>query len=211
MRPTPLYLLLNLSRKYHEIDRNQSRCSRSPAGHLRCRPGSKHGLLRSAAGSYPADKAPWLSMAQMKFDRASYGEAILHAQEALQRDPGASGNSSITAVNTQTPKVIGLDHRISSAPLEIDSARRRFCSIRPPRIKPSNTGDSGSTIQSATSRASTPTGNPDSGSPADESAITPNCARRALTRRARARSGVTSAAVRPGVSSVSRSSRAQTS
>lgn len=30
------------------------------------------------------------------------------------------------AVSTQTPKVIGLDHRISSAPLEIDSARRRF-------------------------------------------------------------------------------------
>jgi tetratricopeptide (TPR) repeat protein len=57
------------------------------------------GLLRSAAGSYPADKAPWLSMAQMKFDRASYGEAILHAQEALQRDPGDQVGNSIIAVS----------------------------------------------------------------------------------------------------------------
>jgi tetratricopeptide (TPR) repeat protein len=56
-------------------------------------------LLRSAAGSYPADKAPWLSMAQMKFDRASYGEAILHAQEALQRDPSDQVGNSIIAVS----------------------------------------------------------------------------------------------------------------
>ena len=56
-------------------------------------------LLRSAAGSYPAEKAPWLSMAQMKFDRASYGEAILHAQEALQRDPADQVGNSIIAVS----------------------------------------------------------------------------------------------------------------
>ncbi|KQW87456.1 hypothetical protein ASC94_29225 [Massilia sp. Root418] len=57
------------------------------------------GLLRAAAGSYPAEKAPWLSMAQMKFDRASYGEAILHAQEALQRDPTDQVGNSIIAVS----------------------------------------------------------------------------------------------------------------
>ncbi|WP_307188282.1 hypothetical protein [Massilia sp. Root351] len=56
-------------------------------------------LLRSAAGSYPAEKGPWLSMAQMKFDRASYGEAILDAQEALQRDPGDQLGNSIIAVS----------------------------------------------------------------------------------------------------------------
>jgi tetratricopeptide (TPR) repeat protein len=56
-------------------------------------------LLRSAASSYPAEKGPWLSMAQMKFDRASYGEAILHAQEALQRDPGDQVGNSIIAVS----------------------------------------------------------------------------------------------------------------
>ncbi|MNL83874.1 hypothetical protein D3C87_2116460 [compost metagenome] len=54
-----------------------------------------------------------------------------------------SGISSMIAVRTQQPKVIGLDQRISSAPLEIDRARRRFCSIKPPRMKPSNSGDSG--------------------------------------------------------------------
>lgn len=56
-------------------------------------------LLRSTASSYPADKAPWLSMAQIKFDRASYGEAIVHAQEALQRDPADQVGNSIIAVS----------------------------------------------------------------------------------------------------------------
>lgn len=57
------------------------------------------GLLRMAAGSYPAEKAPWLAMAQMKFDRASYGEAIVHAQEALQRDPDDKVGHSIIAIS----------------------------------------------------------------------------------------------------------------
>lgn len=57
------------------------------------------GLLRSAASTYPADKGPWLTMAQMKFDRANYGEAILHAQEALQRDPADQVGNSIIAVS----------------------------------------------------------------------------------------------------------------
>ena len=57
------------------------------------------GLLRNAASAYPAEKGPWLSMAQMKFDRASYGDAILHAQEALQRDPGDQIGNSIIAVS----------------------------------------------------------------------------------------------------------------
>lgn len=57
------------------------------------------GMLRSAAASYPADKGPWLAMAQLKFDRASYGEAILHAQEALQRDPADQVGNSIIAVS----------------------------------------------------------------------------------------------------------------
>ncbi|MNF04424.1 hypothetical protein D3C80_2039350 [compost metagenome] len=55
----------------------------------------------------------------------------------------SSGTSNMIAVRIQHPKVIGLDQRISSAPLEIDSARRRFCSIKPPRMKPSRIGDNG--------------------------------------------------------------------
>lgn len=56
-------------------------------------------LLKSAATSYPADKTPWLHLAQIKFERASYGEAILHAQEALQRDPNDKLGNSIVAVS----------------------------------------------------------------------------------------------------------------
>lgn len=57
------------------------------------------GILKSAAANYPADKTPWLQIAQIKFDRASYGEAILNAQEALQRDPADKLGNSIIAVS----------------------------------------------------------------------------------------------------------------
>jgi predicted Zn-dependent protease len=57
------------------------------------------GILKSAAANYPTDKAPWLQLAQIKFDRASYGEAILNAQEALQRDPTDKLGNSIIAVS----------------------------------------------------------------------------------------------------------------
>lgn len=56
-------------------------------------------ILKSAATNYPADKTPWLHMAQIKFDRASYGEAIMNALEALQRDPNDKLGNSIVAVS----------------------------------------------------------------------------------------------------------------
>lgn len=56
-------------------------------------------ILKAAATSYPADKAPWLQMAQIKFDRSSYGEAITNALEALQRDPNETRANSIVAVS----------------------------------------------------------------------------------------------------------------
>lgn len=55
--------------------------------------------LKTATAAYPADKAPWLQIAQLKFDRASYGEAIVNAQEALQRDPANRVATSIVAVS----------------------------------------------------------------------------------------------------------------
>lgn len=58
-----------------------------------------HTILKSAAVNYPADKTPWLHMAQIKFDRASYGEAIMNALEALQRDPNDKLGNSIVAVS----------------------------------------------------------------------------------------------------------------
>ncbi|MDC8756003.1 tetratricopeptide repeat protein [Janthinobacterium fluminis] len=56
-------------------------------------------LLKGAGGAFPADKAPWLQMAQMKFDRNHYGDAIQHALEALQRDPDDKLANSILAVS----------------------------------------------------------------------------------------------------------------
>jgi tetratricopeptide (TPR) repeat protein len=56
-------------------------------------------VLKNAATTYPADKTPWLHMAQLKFDHGSYGEAIIDAQEALQRDPADKLGNSIVAVS----------------------------------------------------------------------------------------------------------------
>ena len=56
-------------------------------------------ILSGAASNYPADKAPWLAMAQLRFDRADYGVAIVSAQEALQRDPDDKLGHSIIAVS----------------------------------------------------------------------------------------------------------------
>ncbi|MET0323203.1 MAG: tetratricopeptide repeat protein, partial [Duganella sp.] len=56
-------------------------------------------LLKGAAASYPADKAPWLQLAQLKFERGHYGEAITNALEALQRDPKDKLGNSIVAVS----------------------------------------------------------------------------------------------------------------
>jgi tetratricopeptide (TPR) repeat protein len=56
-------------------------------------------LLRSATSAYPADKAPWLKMAQLRFETGSYGEAISSAQEALERDPDDTLANSIVAVS----------------------------------------------------------------------------------------------------------------
>lgn len=55
-------------------------------------------VLKAAAASYPAEKAPWLQLAQMRFDRGNYSEAIVQAQEALQRDPADKQAHSIIAV-----------------------------------------------------------------------------------------------------------------
>jgi len=56
-------------------------------------------LLKDAGSAYPAEKAPWLQMAQMKFDRTNYGDAISNALEALRRDPGDKVGNSIVAVS----------------------------------------------------------------------------------------------------------------
>ncbi len=56
-------------------------------------------ILKSAGAKYPAEKAPWVQIAQLKFDRGAYGEAINNALEALQRDPKDRQGNSIIAVS----------------------------------------------------------------------------------------------------------------
>jgi predicted Zn-dependent protease len=56
-------------------------------------------LLKSAGAAYPSDKTPWLRMAQLRFDAGNYGEAIVNALEALERDPDDMLAHSIVAVS----------------------------------------------------------------------------------------------------------------
>jgi hypothetical protein len=66
-------------------------------------------ILKGASGAFPTDKAPWLRMAQMRFDGNNYGEAIVNALEALQRDPDDTLANSIVAVSglRVTSKALG--------------------------------------------------------------------------------------------------------
>ena len=57
-----------------------------------------YSILRNAGTRFPAEKAPWIQLAQWKFDRGSYGDAIINALEALQRDPNDRQGNSIVAV-----------------------------------------------------------------------------------------------------------------
>ena len=58
-----------------------------------------YAILRGATSAFPKEKKPWLQLAQMKFDSASYGAAINNALEVLQRDPVNRMANSIVAVS----------------------------------------------------------------------------------------------------------------
>jgi len=54
---------------------------------------------RAAAAAYPARKEPWGRLADSYFEAADYGNAILAAQEVLQRDASDSVANSMLAVS----------------------------------------------------------------------------------------------------------------
>lgn len=56
-------------------------------------------LWKEAAQAYPSDKAPWLSIAQTRYETGQYGDAIVNAQEALVRDPNDTLANSIIAIS----------------------------------------------------------------------------------------------------------------
>jgi tetratricopeptide (TPR) repeat protein len=56
-------------------------------------------LLKDASVIFPADTAPWLRMAQIKYEAGQYGAAIIDSQQALVRDPSNKVANSIVAVS----------------------------------------------------------------------------------------------------------------
>ena len=54
---------------------------------------------RAAAKDYPTAKEPWLRLAEDSFNTEDYGNAVLAAQEALQRDPHDRMAHSVLAVS----------------------------------------------------------------------------------------------------------------
>ena len=44
-------------------------------------------ILKAAAAANPTNKAPWLRMAQMRFEDNNYGETIISGLAAIERDP----------------------------------------------------------------------------------------------------------------------------
>lgn len=56
-------------------------------------------LWKETAEAYPADKTPWLNIAQTRYDAGQYGDAIINAQEVLVRDPANQLANSIVAIS----------------------------------------------------------------------------------------------------------------
>lgn len=57
-------------------------------------------LLEDATKTHPADKKPWLRLAQLHFDQGSYAQAVTAGQEALARDAGNQEAHSIVLVSS---------------------------------------------------------------------------------------------------------------
>ena len=56
-------------------------------------------LLKEATVAYPADKQPWLKLAQHQFDSRVYGEALASALQVLALDPNDVDAHGIVAVS----------------------------------------------------------------------------------------------------------------
>jgi tetratricopeptide (TPR) repeat protein len=54
---------------------------------------------RAATKDYPTEKQPWLKLSEDYFNAGDYGNAVLAAQEALQRDPHDRLANSVLAVS----------------------------------------------------------------------------------------------------------------
>jgi hypothetical protein len=63
------------------------------------RPEQARTFYRAAAQNYPAEKLPWLKLSEDYFNAQDYGNAVIAAQEALQRDGQDAIAHSILAIS----------------------------------------------------------------------------------------------------------------
>ncbi len=56
-------------------------------------------LLQTTTFAFPLEKAPWIRMAQLRFERGQYGEAINNAAHAIELDPDDKLAHTILAVS----------------------------------------------------------------------------------------------------------------
>jgi len=56
-------------------------------------------LWKQSAVAYPADKTPWIHIAQTRYEAGQYGDAIQAALEVLVRDPNDKMANSIIAIS----------------------------------------------------------------------------------------------------------------
>lgn len=69
---------------------------------------------RAAAASYPSEHLPWVRLAQSHYEAADYGNAIVAAEEALQRNPhdqAALGVMAVAGLRVSSRAVSGLQSK----------------------------------------------------------------------------------------------------
>ncbi|ADJ65509.1 tetratricopeptide repeat protein [Herbaspirillum seropedicae] len=66
----------------------ESGLAQANAAHAEGKTDEAVSVLKAVASRFPADKNPWIRIAQLRFDAGDYSDAIVNAQEALRRDPG---------------------------------------------------------------------------------------------------------------------------
>jgi tetratricopeptide (TPR) repeat protein len=75
--PSPASVIAPLSQMLDTADKSRA------DGHVQ----KARDAYRLAAASYPSEHLPWVRLAQSHFESADYGNAIIAAEEALQRNP----------------------------------------------------------------------------------------------------------------------------
>lgn len=159
-----------------------------------------------AAKSYPTQKEPWLKLAEDYFETSDYGNAILAAQEVVQRDPIDRTAHSILAVaglRVASASLVTLRDQQSGMPTDTQSEARNLTkSLRetlgePLLVPPVAPAAAPTTRASRSNRAASAAAKPAAGSAAAAPATTPAAAPAATPAPAAAGSAAPKPAVKP--------------